>query len=308
MAALVKTIDAPAKINLFLEVLDRRRDGYHNVCLVSQAVDLIDRIGIAESDTGADTIEASGFFAAAVPPNPERNTIGRVLARLRRDWPEIPPLRVEVEKNIPAGAGLGGGSADAAAAAMEVRRRYLPEVPAEDVVQALADVGSDMPFAAQGGTALVEGRGERLTPVPFRFDEAAYLLVSPPLEVSTVWAYAALAEVGDRPRRSPETLRAALSEGDYDAFAGGVWNAFESVVFAEHPQLAELVAMMEWAGCDAAWMTGSGSNFVGLCRDESRAAAAAQCLGEKTDYPVRVVRPYSKRDLGPGREGEAEWR
>jgi 4-diphosphocytidyl-2-C-methyl-D-erythritol kinase len=294
MAALVRTLDAPAKINLFLEVLDRRPDGYHNVSLVNQEIDLVDRIDIAQSEMEHDTIELSGPYGAGVPLDPETNTIGLALSRLRNDWPAIPALRIRLEKNVPAGAGLGGGSADAAAVALEARRRYLPDTLPEDVVRALADVGSDMPFSAVGGTACVVGRGERVTPVPFRFEGVRYILASPPVEISTAWAYGTLAEVGDRPRRDPEAIYAALREGDYEAFSANVWNAFEAVVFPEHPELAELVAMMEEAGCDAAWMTGSGSNLVGLCPDAQRAANVLETLAENIEHPVRVVRPYSR--------------
>jgi 4-diphosphocytidyl-2-C-methyl-D-erythritol kinase len=295
MEDLTDAVDAPAKINLFLEVLERRPDGYHNVSLVNQEIDLVDRITVTESERDRDTIAVSGPHADAVPLDTGSNTIGRTLSGIRHDWPAVPPLRIRVEKNIPAGAGLGGGSADAAAFAMEVRCRYLPEVSAEDIIRLLAGIGSDMPFAAVGGTAIVEGRGERVTPVRFRFDTVCYVLVSPPVEVSTAWAYHTLANVEDRPQRDPEKLRAALPAGDYEAFAEGVWNAFEAVVFPEHPELAGLVAMMEQAGCDAVWMTGSGSNLVGLCRDAERAAVAAASLEANMEHPVRVVHPYSRK-------------
>jgi len=295
MAALVSSLDAPAKINLFLEVLDRRPDGYHNVSLVNQEIDLVDRIRISESETRADTIEVSGPYREAVPLDLEANTIGRTLKGIRSGRAGLPALHVVLEKNVPAGAGLGGGSADAAAVAMEVRRRYLPETSVEDMIGLLAGVGSDMPFSAVGGTALVEGRGERVTPLSFRFDSVSYVLVSPPVEISTAWAYRTLAEAGDRPRRDPAALCAALREGNYEEFAGSVWNAFEAVVFPEHPHLAELIAMMEESGCDVAWMTGSGSNLVGLCRDARRAEATLEALEQNTEHPVRVVRPYSRK-------------
>jgi len=287
-------IEAPAKINLFLEVRDLRPDGYHDVSLVNQEIGLVDRIRLAPSGSGEDVIEVAGPFASAAPADTGSNTVGRVLRRMREEWPGIPPLRIALEKQIPAGAGLGGGSSDASAVAMEVRRRYLSDAPVEAVIRVLGEVGSDMPFAAVGGTAAVEGRGERVTPVDFRLDSIRYILVSPRVEVSTAWAYGALDAVPDRPRRDPSDLLAAIAKGDYDRFAAGVWNAFETVVFTDHPELGDMIARVEEAGADAAWMTGSGSNLVGLCPGEERARSVLRALEDQLDCPVRIVRPYRR--------------
>jgi 4-diphosphocytidyl-2-C-methyl-D-erythritol kinase len=285
-------VEAPAKINLFLEVLDRRPDGYHDVRLVNQLVNLVDRIWFEPRGEGDDQIVVSGPFSSCVPEDPDANTVLRALALMRERWPEIPSLTIKLEKNIPVGAGLGGGSSDAAAVAMKVPENYLVEGHREDIIGCLGDVGSDMPFAAIGGTALVEGKGEKVTPVEFSFNSVHYLLLSPSIEVSTAWAYRALDEIADRPRRDPDRLCDALRRANYEGFARSVWNAFEAVVFAEYPELGALVSVMEEAGCDAAWMTGSGSNLLGLCRDEAAAGSVRKKLEDEVDCPVTVVRPY----------------
>jgi len=285
-------IEAPAKINLFLEVLDRRSDGYHNVCLVSQQIDLRDRIRIDRADTDHDQLTVIGPFAGSVPADPAANSVLRTIIRMRERWPDVPPLAIELEKNIPAGAGLGGGSADAAAVAMEVRSCFLPTASMQSVILLLAELGSDMPFAAIGGTALVEGRGEKVRPLDFAFGSVHYVLASPPIEIPTAWAYQALDAVEGRPRKDFIDLCSHLREGDYGGFARGVWNAFEAVVFPEHPELAELVELLEQAGCDGAWMTGSGSNLVGVCPDAGKAEVALSAFEQLTDCPARIVRPY----------------
>lgn len=286
-------IEAPAKINLFLEVLDLRADGYHNVRLVNQQVSLADRIRIDPAPVGEDRLAAEGPFAESVPREPETNTILRALELMRSEWRSIPALDIRLEKNIPAGAGLGGGSADAAAVAIEVWRRYLAAIPKQDVIDLLAEIGSDMPFAAVGGTALVEGRGDIVTPVGFALESVHYVLASPPVEVSTAWAYRALDEAEDRPQREPGDLCVHLRAGDYDGFAKSVWNAFEAVVFTEYPELGNLVEVLERAGCDAAWMTGSGSNLVGLCRGRDQArSVVASIKGTGEECPLRIIRPF----------------
>jgi len=282
---------APAKINLFLEILDRREDGYHNVLLVNQAVDLTDRLTFTESPTGEDQLTIDGSCGSDLAGSEGENTVLIALHRLRSRFGDIPHFRVRLEKRIPVGAGLGGGSADAGAVIRAVSEHYRLDWAREEMLDFAVEIGSDVPFSVVGGTARVEGKGEKVESLPFPFPGTCYVLVSPDVEVSTRWAYAALDRIEERPVCSAGRMIEALRKGDFQAFARAIWNSFESAVFVEHPELADRVVQLESAGCDAAWMTGSGSNLVGLCRDHDLAEKVAR----DTDWPcpVRVVRPVA---------------
>jgi 4-diphosphocytidyl-2-C-methyl-D-erythritol kinase len=282
---------APAKINLFLEVLNRRDDGYHNVLLVNQTVDLADRLTFAESPSSADQLTITGSRGSGLGDREGENTILTALRRLRDRFGDIPYLRVRLEKNIPVGAGLGGGSADAGAVIRAVSEHYGFDWPREEMLDFAMAIGSDVPFAILGGTARVEGKGEKVAPLAFPFPGICFALVSPDVEVSTRWAYGALDRIPERPVYSAGKMIEALEKGIFDSFARAIRNSFESVVFVEHPELADLAAQLKSAGCDAAWMTGSGSNLVGLCRDLSLAEKVAR--GANWPCPARVVRPVA---------------
>jgi 4-diphosphocytidyl-2-C-methyl-D-erythritol kinase len=282
---------APAKINLFLEVLDWRNDGYHNVLLVNQTVDLADRLIFTESSSSADQLAIAGSQGSGLGEREGRNTILTALRRLRGRFGDIPYLRVSLEKNIPMGAGLGGGSADAGAVIRAVSEHYGLDWPREEMLDFAMMIGSDVPFTLLGGTALVEGKGEKVAPLPFPFPGICYVLVSPDVEVSTRWAYGEIDRILERPVYSAGKMIEALEKGNFDGFARAIRNSFENVVFEEHPELADLAAQLGSAGCDAAWMTGSGSNLVGLCRDSD----LAEKVVRDTNWPcpARVVRPVA---------------
>ncbi len=150
---------APAKINLTLDILGRRSDGYHELRMVMQSVSLCDTVTVEETGIGFALL-ADGFTVPTGKSSLEQQAAEAFFAAVGRP---MPPLTVHLEKTTPAYAGLGGGSADVAALLRCLRRQYAPEMPVEQLRAIGLTVGSDMPFCVSGGTALAEGRGERLT-------------------------------------------------------------------------------------------------------------------------------------------------
>lgn len=212
---------APAKLNLTLAVIGRRADGYHDLHSVFAPLALGDRLSLALSPAAGDTLHATGFPVDVGPDN----LVLRALAATRRavggGWPggpaPAPSIAARLDKRIPVAAGLGGGSADAAAALDGALELWQAELDDHARGSVAAGLGSDVPFFAAGGPALVEGRGERVTPLPGLRGAPGILLVTPPIAVSTPDVFAAFAAIrgtGDGSvRLSSEHLASELVSG-----------------------------------------------------------------------------------------------
>lgn len=216
---------APAKLNLTLAVIGRRRDGYHDLHSVVVPLGLADRLSLAVQPAGGDSIASTGFD----PGPPERNLVLRAIDATRRtvamSWPGAPTpppaLAVRIEKRIPVAAGLGGGSSDAAAAIDAALEAWGAELSPDDRAAVALEVGSDVPLFLVGGAALIEGRGERVTPLhgvhAAGGGEAAVVLVTPAVpirtaEVFAAWSSGAMGEPGVA-RRSSEHFASEFGSG-----------------------------------------------------------------------------------------------
>ena len=275
-------VRAPAKLNLFLRVVGRRPDGFHELETVFQSIDLADELTFAL----ADELRLTGGSDAA-PPGPE-NLVLRAAEALREATGHTGGASIHLEKQIPVGAGLGGGSSDAAATLLALNRLWNLDLGMDRLADLAANLGSDVPFALQGGTALGRGRGEILevlaTP-PFWF-----VLVRPPFSVATAGAYS-LSRPAGRKAPAVEAFLAALAEGDPRSVAPLLRNDLESGVFGEWPVLAGLRKLLLGTGALGARMTGSGSVVFGLAWDEDHARQVAKRV-EQIDLGiwVRVAR------------------
>lgn len=245
-------VSAPAKLNLTLEVLSRRGDGYHNLRSVMVPVALYDEIEI-----GTD---ASGWsFESSDPALKTDNLIERAV---RASGIAPARLRVALRKNIPIGAGLGGGSSDAAAVLLAIMDGKLGAAPQADYLAIARSLGSDVPFFLCGTAALVEGSGERVTALGALPDWGA-TIIYPPVPVATAGAYALLdsQERESRPRSTSVTLRCAeaLQRGDFATVNALLQNDFEGVIADAHPEVAQALSLLRaWNGTPAI-LTGSGS-------------------------------------------------
>lgn len=269
-----------AKVNLWLAIVGRRPDGYHELETVMQSISLADTLTIEPAEHSEVTIRWAGNLDGPVPVAPD--IVQRTVAAARLKCAERPSITVE--KRIPVGAGLGGASADAAAALVGLTRLEGPECEGSLDVDTLArQLGADVPFCLRGGVSLATGVGDRLRPLPSPATLWWVIGISD-AALSTVRVYQRYDEMvptggrpsgNGRPAGSAAALANALASGDVAAVAANLANDLEIAAFDLMPGLSGLKTAMSEAGALGAIMTGSGSAIIGLCRDEAHAGRVA---------------------------------
>ena len=270
-----------AKVNYALDVLGVRADGYHEIRTVMQGVSLADEVEISH---------ARGGFELRVEPEDagigplEENTAYRAWRLVCDRLGEELPVRVTLRKNIPAGAGLGGGSADAAAVLRGLDVLFGLGLSVEELRDLGRVIGADVPFCVSGGTALGEGVGEALSPLPSPPDHRL-LVVKPRRGADTAKVYRAYDAHPVENGGSADRVLSALRSGDLGGLAGALGNDLAPVAKAMAPEVAELEEGLLEAGALGASMTGSGTAVYGLFGDEDEAARA----GEGIDVPFAGV-------------------
>ena len=264
---------AYAKINLGLKILGRRPDGYHEILSVAQCVDLADVLYFESASS--DQLTCSLDSLSTGPDNLVYRAVDAFRARLDRPTQSF---RIHLEKNIPIGAGLGGGSADAAAVLRALNRFYDQPFSNADLRQIAATLGSDIPFLVEGGTALMRGRGEMLEALSWE-DAVFYVLAYPDVEISTAWAYGQLGPI--LTENSPYfNFIVSLSGGcvDHDRLFEVLENDFTPAVDRAYPIVAELRSQLDRVGARATSMSGSGSTVYGIFDDRKTASQAQSAL------------------------------
>ncbi len=272
-----------AKVNLILDVLGTRPDGYHAIESVMQTIGLHDTISLTISEGG--TIRLSCDVPSI--PTDESNLAHRAASVLFESRGISPGLDIRIEKRIPAEAGLGGGSSNAAAVLRGLDRLLELRLPCEEMCALGARVGSDVPFFVVGGTAFVSGRGERVDPLP-DIPPMPMVIVKPPFGVSTPWSYRRLDEMraaGDQSEVTGERETASRRIVEYAGFRtlqsavcslrSLLSNDLEAPAIEQHPEIEEIKATLIASGASAALMCGSGSAVFGLFETDDRARAAA---------------------------------
>lgn len=269
-----KTLRAPAKVNLTLEVLQRRSDGLHSLRSVMVPLDLYDEL----------LIEPAAQFSFSCDAEPLQSD--NLVERAARALPVLPKVKIVLKKRIPTGAGMGGGSSDAAAIVLAAAQGALGAIEGIDSLQLARSLGSDVPFFLTQTAALVEGTGERVTAlgVPPRWHT---VIVKPPASVSTAWAYQEIDKTprATRPRRTSVSLRMgeALQRGDYDAALELMQNDFHDVIVPADRTIAQAVHAMQAAGAARPMLTGSGSCVFALVRDK----AQREAIRSRIDVPAQ---------------------
>ena len=265
-------LPAYAKLNLTLDILRRRADGYHDLRMVMQTVSLHDDVRVALTE--GDGISCR---CGEIPGDESNLAVKAARAFFARTG--IPPraLAIDIVKRIPAQAGMAGGSADAAAVLRALRTLLLPELSDEALERIGADVGSDVPFCVRGGTALAEGRGERLTTLP-PAPSCHAVLCKPDFSISTPMLFSRVRaeELTDRP--DTDGMLDALRRGDARGVFARVKNVFEQVLPPEYGEVFAIRDSLLALGAEAAAMTGSGPTVFGLFRDAPAAEAARETL------------------------------
>ena len=269
------TLPAFAKVNLLLRVLGRRPDGYHEIQTVFQAISLHDLITFEPSATGRVELVCDDPGV----PSDESNLVHRAAAALRERYGVRPGARLTLEKRIPAQAGLGGGSSDAAAALLGLAHLWGVATTKGELTGLGARLGADVPFFLEGGTALGTGTGTEIRPL--RDATPMHLVVvTPGAKVSTAEAYRALKATTLTKEGSAVTLSVSRAESLFAGSPLGVLrNDFEAVVERLHPEIARAREALEAAGARRAMLSGSGSSVFGVFDSEGDAGRAAGVLG-----------------------------
>jgi len=278
---------APAKLNLFLEVLHRRPDGYHEVRTVLHEIDLADEVSVELRPAAArDSLELAGI---PVDGPPEENLALRAAEAFRRFVGAAPPVHVRLLKRIPPGSGMGGGSSDAAFVLRALATlRGIPGSPVP-LAAAAREVGSDVPFFLAGGSALGGGRGDELTPIeiggPTRF-----LVALPSFSLSTARVYAHVDLIG--PRADVSSFVEGMRKGTRGQPVPGCFNRLEAAAAIVEPRLRPLLSLLR-SSTGAPWtMTGSGSALFAPMGSADEAEAAARRVTGGHPVELRVVNGF----------------
>ncbi len=276
-----------AKINLTLDVYGIRADGYHDLASVMQAVSLQDELQIyrTESNSISFTCDADPSFNI---PADSTNLVVRAAERtLEAIGEKGAGLAIHLDKHIPAQAGLGGGSSDAASAIFGVNQSFGNPLPMSKLSDIGASLGSDVPFFLMGGTAVALGRGEQLIPL-LDIPKTWLVIVKPQDAVSTAWAYNLLDNVPNREsHEGTERMAEAIEKEEMDRIISGQCNDFEAPVFDHFPKIAWLHDELRLAGAITAHLCGSGSAVYGVMENESAANRAFHLL--KGRYPYTYM-------------------
>jgi 4-diphosphocytidyl-2-C-methyl-D-erythritol kinase len=279
------TVRAPAKINLHLGVGAPREDGFHPLTTVYQAVGVYDDLTVGASDGWIVDVAVSDWMDRGHVPLGGDNIVDRAAALLATHHGLSVHGDVHIEKTIPVAGGMAGGSADAAAALVGLDRLWGADTSDDDLLALAAELGSDVPFALIGGTALGTGRGELVEPVA---DAGTWwwVLVPSPIGLSTPEIYRHFDRLfPDAPAvpPMPEALLAAVAAGDPQALAASLHNDLQAAVLDLRPDLAKLIAAGESAGALRGLVTGSGPTCVFLCASSDQAREVAAGLRETHD-------------------------
>ena len=281
------SVSCPAKVNLFLEIHGRRPDGYHEIETVMQAVTVYDTIALQPRADGAIVLRCSD---PTVPAGPD-NLAHRAADLLRREVGLPAGVSIALDKQIPSGAGLGGGSSDAAGVLAGLNELFELGLDKPRLGGLAARLGSDVAFFGYGGTALCTGRGERVTPIPADL-EAHYVICCPPRPLSTAQVYENLSRLGlTSAERSASVIMDFLARGDFGSACQSLFNRLDEVAVSLSPEVREVKELLTRRASTAALVSGSGSAVYVLLDSGARAAEVAGCMSRVGVGRVFVARP-----------------
>ncbi len=280
------TVEANAKINLTLDILGKRPDGFHEVAMVMQTIGLHDTLVMEKTERDIELSINVPWLKAD-----EKNLAWRAAELIRQEYGLEGGVRIELTKRIPVAAGLAGGSADAAAVLKGMNDLYGLQLTEEKLCELGARLGSDIPFCIMGGTMLATGRGEVLTRLS-DMPETWVVLAKPRISVSTAWAYQNYDEQGADRHPDNEAIKQAIDRGNRKAVAGLLCNVLESVTIKKYDVIAEYKQMMLDKGAMASMMSGSGPTVFGLAKNREQAESIADVLRQETNADVFVTRTF----------------
>jgi len=264
-------VQAYAKINLFLDVLGKRDDGYHNILSVMQSVSLCDEITIkCRNDASSNTAPCRLTCDMPGIPTDENNLVLKAANALIREHDIPHGFDISLKKRIPAGAGLAGGSSDCAATLLGIKELLNLNISFERLLETAKNLGADVPFCLVGGTALAEGIGEQLTVLP-PHPPCFIVIACPPVHVSTAEIFAKIDAVG---HGDATKIKAAIASKNAAQTASELYNCFTPITSALYPEISGLINKFKNMGALGASMTGTGSSVFAYFNNENIAHAA----------------------------------
>lgn len=285
-----------AKINLGLDVLSKRSDGYHEVRMIMQSIRLHDKVSVTPAKKGSGIQLRSSTIMI---PSDASNLAWKAADALYRRFHMEEGVRIDIHKRIPVAAGLGGGSADAAAVLVGINQLFSLGLTSDELCAIGGEIGADVPFCVLRGCALAEGIGEKLTPLPTILKDTL-LVARPDLQLSTPKIYAALDEEEELDHPDIDGMVRAIRENKPEELKGLLGNCMQDMVFREYPEVKKLRDTMLRAGARVSVMSGSGPSVYGLFENSEDAEKAMDFMaknrlsqssfitgfygGERTDY------------------------
>lgn len=269
-------LKALAKINLGLDVLGKRENGYHDVRMVMQTITLHDKVKITKIEADRVEVTTNLYYL----PNNENNIAYKAAMMLKEEFGITQGVRIRLDKQIPVAAGLAGGSANAAAVLKGMNRLFNLRLSQKELMERGVKLGADVPYCILQGTVLAEGIGEKLTalaPMP----KCHILIAKPPISVSTKKVYEALDSKAIVQHPNIDGVIGGLEFNSIEGVAQNMGNVLEQVTINEYPVVQELKEIMMSQGALNAMMSGSGPTVFGIFKKEADAKNAMKMIGEK---------------------------
>lgn len=273
-------IKCPAKVNLSLDVVRRRKDGYHELEMVMHTVNLFDTVDISIEDANEILVMVS--TDSAIIPSDDSNLCAKAANLFLNEIGVFKKVNIYIEKNIPVGAGLGGGSSDAAGTLLALNQLLDNPLSAEVLAGLAKKIGADVPFFIYGGCMLARGIGEILSPLP-SLREATILIAKPDYGISTPYVYKNLRLDSNTPHPDTQSVIKAIQQNDLSLLGKASGNVLETVVCKEYPEIEEYKQIMKNHDAVYSLMSGSGSSVFGVFANIQLAENAAKELKKLTN-------------------------
>jgi 4-diphosphocytidyl-2-C-methyl-D-erythritol kinase len=275
-------IHAHAKINLFLDVIGKRSDGYHEIVTVFHSIGLHDDVIIRKRSEVGITVHCDNPQV----PLDARNLAHRAAKLLIDQRLDIPGVVINIQKRIPVAGGLGGGSTNAAAVLWGMNQLFELNLTQPELMRLGARLGADIPFCLLGGSAIGRGIGENLAPLP-PLANAWIVLANPGFGISTAWVYENICFPLTKPSKSVKILIRQLRNGELKSTAVQLYNRLETPVYSKYPSVGELKTQLaRCPGSYGALMSGSGATVFALVENQSKADSALSNLGDEATFGV----------------------
>lgn len=269
-------LKAYGKINLGLDVIRKRPDGYHDLDMIMQMVDVYDDIVITKNKTGKIEVKTD----TAVLSNGKDNLAYMAAKMLMDEFKIKDGVNIYINKRIPIAGGMAGGSSDCATTLMGINQLFELGLSKEELMERGVKLGADVPYCVLGGTAIARGIGEVLTPLPAPAD-CHVIIAKPPVSVSTAYVYGHIKPLEITKRPDIEAMAQSIKDVDLKKMASLIYNVMEDVTVGEYPIISEIKQVMLDNGALNSIMSGSGPTVFGLFDDKEKAQQCVKTLEEK---------------------------